>query len=63
MTTDINLSHITCVCAVHIFAAVCFLTMEGRGVCYKAPPLEQAWLQSRICSLEPPHLRSGQYTE
>lgn len=67
VTIEISLSYKTCVCMheVHIFGvvAVCFLTTEGRGVCYKAPPPAQAWLQSHICSLEPPHLHSGQYTE
>lgn len=37
------------------------LTMEGRGVCYKAPPQEQVWLQSHTCSLRPPRLYHGSH--
>ncbi len=44
-------------------ATVCFLTMVGRGVCYKAPPREQVWLQSHISSLGLPRLYGGLYTE
>lgn len=45
----------------HITA--CFLTMVGRGVCYKAPPQGPVWLQSHISSPAPPRLYGGLYTE
>lgn len=62
----IKISSITCMCVVvHFFAVfpMSFLTMGGRGACCKAPPQEQAWLQSHIGSLVLPHPRSGQYRE
>lgn len=33
-----------------MFITVCFLTMVGRGVCYRAPPQGQVCLQSHISS-------------
>lgn len=41
---------------------VCFLTMVGRGVCYKAPPQALVWLQSHISSLGLPRLYGGLHT-
>lgn len=43
--------HMYAVCNVdEMHITVCFLTMVGRGVCYKAPPQGQVFLQSHISS-------------